>query len=103
MNLSFLRSLHGIWKENDLLSDTINLDFTAIPYWGDGSHLEHNWSGKRHTALASILAVLGQDPDSGIIDYSDSNIRHKDQGKVVLEFLDFYREGEGERPKIRDF
>ena len=96
MNLSFLRSLHGIWRENGLLSDTINLDFTASPYWGEDSHLENNWSGKRHTALASILAVLGQDPDSGIIDYSDSNIRHKDQDKVVLEFLDFYREGKGE-------
>ena len=93
MNLSFLRSMHSIWKKHGLLSDTMNLDFTAIPYWGDDSHLENNWSGKRSKALASILAVLGQDPDSGIIDYSDTTIRHEDQGEVVLEFLDFYREG----------
>lgn len=93
MNLSFLRSMQSIWKKHGLLSDTMNLDFTAIPYWGDDSHLENNWSGKRSKALASILAVLGQDPDSGIIDYSDTTIRHEDQGEVVLEFLDFYREG----------
>ncbi len=93
MNLLFLKSLHGIWRNNGLLSDTMNLDFTTIPYWGDDAHLENNWSGKRNKALASMLAVLGQDPDSGIIDYSETGIRHNDQDEVVLEFLDFYRNG----------
>jgi len=93
MNLSFLKSLHRIWKSNGLLSDTMNLDFTAIPYWGDDSQLENNWSGKRNKALSSMLAVLAQEPDSGIIDYTDSNIRHNNEPEVVLEFLDFYRDG----------
>lgn len=91
MNVAFLKELHQIWKDNELLSDTVNLDFTTIPYWGNDSHLENNWSGKRHKALASMLAVLGQDPDSGIIDYGDTNIRHKNQSNVVFEFLDFYQ------------
>lgn len=91
MNLAFLRSIHNIWKEQGLLSDTMNLDFTTIPYWGDDSHLENNWSGKRHTALASMLSVLAQDPDTGIIAYSQTGIRHEQQDEVVLEFLDFYR------------
>jgi transposase len=93
MNLAFLKSLHAIWIKNGLLSDTINLDFTTIPYWGDASHLENNWSGKRNKALESMLAVLGQDPDSGIIDYGETGIRHNEQDDVVLEFLDFYRAG----------
>ncbi len=93
MNLSFLKSLHRIWKSNELLSDTMNLDFTTIPYWGDDSQLENNWSGKRNKALSSMLAVLAQEPDSGIIDYTDSNIRHNNEPEVVLEFLDFYRDG----------
>ena len=91
MNLDFFKKLHNIWKERGLLSDTINLDFTSIPYWGDDAHLENNWSGKRNKSLTSILAVLAQEPDSGIIDYGDTNIRHKNQSDVVLEFLDFYR------------
>lgn len=91
MNLAFLRDLYGIWKKHGLVSDTINLDFTAIPYWGDDSHLENNWSGKRHTALASMLSVLAQCPDTGIITYSETGIRHEKQDDVVLEFLDFYR------------
>jgi hypothetical protein len=91
MNLDFLKRLHHLWKEKGLLSDTMNLDFTTIPYWGDADHLENNWSGKRHAALAGMLAVLAQDPDSGIIDYGNVNIRHKNKSKVVLEFVDFYR------------
>jgi hypothetical protein len=90
MNVSFLKSLHSIWLENSLLSDTVNLDFTAIPYWGDDNPFENNWSGKRGKALASIQAVLAQDPESGLLCYGDTTIRHDRQDNVVLEFLDFY-------------
>jgi len=92
VNLAFLKELHQIWIENGLLSDTSNLDFTTIPYWGDDSHLENNWSGKRNKALSSMLAVLAQDPDSGIIDYGDADVMHKNESAVVLEYLDFYRQ-----------
>jgi len=69
----------------------LTLIFTTIPYWGDDSHLENNWSGKRGKALGSMLAVLAHDPDSGLIDYGDVNILQKDESAVVIEFLDFYR------------
>jgi transposase len=98
MNLKFLRLLHSNWKALGLLGDTANLDFTTIPYWGDNEHLENNWSGKRGKALAGMLAVLAQDPDSGIIDYGDTNVMHKDESAVVLEFIDFYgKDGTGKR------
>lgn len=92
MNLEFLKCMHKLFADRDLLSDTANLDFTTVPYWGDDSHLENNWSGTRHKALPSILAVLGQDPESGIITYGDTSVRHENKNKVVLEFLDFYSE-----------
>ncbi|MGH2644867.1 MAG: transposase, partial [Chitinophagaceae bacterium] len=92
MNMKFLKSLHQIWVQHGLLSDTCNLDFTTIPYWGDDSHLENNWSGKRNKALSSMLAVLAQDPDNGIIDYGNSDVQHKNESAVVLEYLDFYRQ-----------
>lgn len=91
MNRNFLLKLNKKWVSEGLIGDTVNLDFTTIPYWGDGEHLENNWSGKRGKALSSMLAVLAQDPDSGIIDYGDVNVLHKDESAVVLEFLDFYR------------
>ncbi len=91
MNLEFLKSLHKIWSKNDLLSDTANLDFTTIPYWGDNDHLENNWSGKRGKAMASMLAILAHDPDSGIINYGNTNVIHKNESAEILEFLDFYK------------
>jgi len=93
MNQAFLKQLHQLWIKFGLLEDTSNLDFTTIPYWGDDSHLENNWSGKRGKALGSMLAVLAHDPDSGLIDYGSANVLQKDESAVVLEFLDFYRAG----------
>ena len=93
MNLSFLKLLHNKWVSEGLLCDTVNLDFTTVPYWGNNEHLENNWSGKRNKALPSMLAVLAQDSDSGIIDYGDTNVMHENESAVVLEFLDFYRSG----------
>jgi len=91
MNLAFLKRLHKIWQKNGLLSDTYNLDFTTIPYRGEDEPMENNWSGKRGKALTSMLAVLAESPDSGLIDYGDTTIAHKNQDAVVLEFLDFYK------------
>ena len=62
-------------------------------YRQKGSHVysdEHCWSGKCGTALSSMLAVLTQDPDTGLIDYGIADILQKDESDVVLEFLDFY-------------
>jgi hypothetical protein len=92
MNVNFLKKLHRIWQNQGLLGDTFNLDFVTVPYWGDDAHLENNWSGKRGKSLASMLCVLAQDPDSGIIDYGDFDVRHENEHLVVLEFLDFYQQ-----------
>ena len=91
MNRSFLKGLHKIWHRHGLLCDTANIDFTTIPYWGDASHLENNWSGTRNKGLASMLSVLAQDPESGIITYADTTIRHDNKSAVAVEFLDFYK------------
>lgn len=90
MNLKLLQGLNKVWKANKLVADTANLDFVTIPYWGTGKHLEYNWSGKRNRALQSIQAAISQDPDSGIITYGNTTIRHNNNATVVLEFLDFY-------------
>jgi predicted DNA-binding protein YlxM (UPF0122 family) len=101
MNLDFLRSLHKVWMKHGLLDDTVNLDFTTIPYWGEGDHLENNWSGKRKTALTSILAVLAQNPDTGIIDYGDTNVKHQNESDVILEYLDFYNSSNSNKQELK--
>ena len=96
-NVAFMKTLGKIYENHDLLSDTANLDFTAIPYWGDEDPFENNWSGKRSKALISIQAALAQDPETGIICYGDTTVKHDNQDNVVLEFLDFYKEGTGRK------
>ena len=103
MNMNFLRAMHKLWQKNGLLSDTSNLDFVAMPYWGDDSHVENNWSGTRHKVLASILAVVAQDPDSGIITYGDADLKHSNEHDVVVEFLDFYKTSGGDNLKYLVF
>ena len=101
MNVDFLKQLHKTWLDAGLLGDTANLDFTTVPYWGDDDHLENNWSGKRNKALASMLFVLAHDPDTGIIDYGKADVKHKNESKVVLEFLDFYKQGENKNDTLK--
>ena len=101
MNKEFLKLLHQKWISEGLLGDTFNLDFTTIPYWGEDEHLENNWSGKRGKALSSMLAVLAHDPDSGIIDYGNANVTHKNESAIILEFLDFYRQTPEETKRLR--
>jgi transposase len=102
-NITFLKSINRVFVDNELLSDTANLDFTAIPYWGDGDPFENNWSGTRSKALISIQAALAQDPDSGIICYGDATVKHDNQASVALEFLDFYTESMGKNVKYLVF
>ncbi len=84
MNLSFLKSLHNLWLSEGLLGDTVNLDFTTIPYWGNDEHLENNYSGKRNKGLPSILAVFAQDAHSGIINFVHRQIKDKNQNTLFL-------------------
>ena len=68
-----MKNLSKLWHEEGLLSDTVGMDFTTIPFWGeDDAHLENNWSGTRRKAIPSILAALAHDPQSGIITYGDT-------------------------------
>ena len=94
-NVAFLKSINSIFARLGLWSDTANLDFTAIPYWGDEDPFENNWSGKRSKALISIQAALAQDPDTGLLCYGDTTVKHGAQNDVVLEFIDFYHDCAG--------
>ena len=101
MNIAFMKDCNRIWNENGLLSDTVNMDFVAVPYWGDPDTFERNWSGKRRTAIESVEAALAHNPDTGIICYGDTTVLHENQSRVVLEFLDFYHSDENEDRKLR--
>jgi len=102
-NLALLRELARIFQSDDSGSDTFNLDFKAIPHWGDQSVLENNWVGMRSKRIKSLLALLVQNPDTGMLMYSDAGIRHRNESNAVLEFVDFWKEGLNKSPKMLIF
>lgn len=102
-NKKFLIQLSRIFKDGELEQGEFNLDFKTIPHWGDASVLEKNWSGSRSKAIKSILALIAQDPDTGLISYTDAEIKHKNQSDAVVEFVDFWKEGRGSCPKMLIF
>jgi hypothetical protein len=92
MNIKFLKLL--ALKVNNIigLSGEINLDFTAIPHWGDKSVLEKNWSGTRRHTLKSVLALLAQDAQTGLLCYGNAEVKRKSSECEVLKFVDFWQE-----------
>lgn len=101
-NLSLLKSLVTCFK-GDHEEEEFNLDFKAIPHWGDESVLEKNWCGARSRAMKSILSLIVQCPQSGMISYTDAELKHNTQNDAVLDFVDFWKSGKGIAPKMLIF
>ena len=98
----FLKALAGIFTDPADGGD-FNLDFKAIPHWGDESVLEKNWSGSRNKAIKSLLGLIVQAPASGMLSYTDAELKHADQNGAVLDFVDFWKDGGGPAPKMLIF
>lgn len=102
-NKQFMADLAAIFTVPDCESGEFNLDFHAIPHWGDLSVLENNWNGNRGKTMKSVLSLIVQDPNSGLLSYTDAEVRHENQENAILEFVDFWREARGESPKMLIF
>lgn len=102
-NKTLLSELARIFRDDDLENGEFNLDFKAIPHWGDASVLEKNWAGSRSKAMKSILALVAQDPSTGNLSYTNAEIRHANQSDAVFDFVDFWKSGRGVDPKMLIF
>ena len=102
-NRNFLVQLSRIFRDDEAECGEFNLDFKAIPHWGDESVLERNWAGARSKALKSILSLIVQNPCTGYVSYTNAEIRHRDQKDAVIDFVDFWKKGRGGAPKMLIF
>jgi len=102
-NRELLLGLSDIFKEERSAQGEFNLDFKAIPHWGDTSVLENNWVGARSRGMKSLLALLVEEPATGFLSYSDAEIRHRNKNEAVVEFVDFWKQGRGVAPKMLIF
>ncbi|MCP4934073.1 MAG: MerR family transcriptional regulator, partial [bacterium] len=102
-NRQLLSRLSQIFQDEIEEDGEFNLDFKAIPHWGDDSVLERNWSGSRSKAIKSLLALIVQQPAMGQLAYTNAQIKHCDQAEAVFDFIDFWKQGRGRAPKLLIF
>lgn len=104
MNKQFMINLAKIFSGlEEEAAGEFNLDFHAIPHWGDLSQLENNWNGSRGKSMKSALSLIVHDPISGFLSYTDAEVKHENQNDAILEFVDFWKEVQGESPKLLVF
>jgi hypothetical protein len=102
-NRRLLERLSRIFQDEIEEDGEFNLDFKAIPHWGDDSVLEKNWSGSRSKVIKSLLALIVQQPATGQLAYTNAQIKHRDQAEAVFDFIDFWKQGHGCAPKLLIF
>jgi len=75
--------------------DTINLDFHAIPHYGEKSEMDDNWVGARHQRLKSALTLFAQDGDSRHLLYTNTDIDREDEPNEIMNFVDYWTDVKG--------
>ena len=68
-------------------SDTTNLDFHAVPRWGEQSVLDKNWVGARGKGIKSALTVFAQDMSSKLLVYAQADIRRGEADEQIIDFV----------------
>lgn len=72
-------------------SSFINLDFHAIPHFGDQSQMEKVWCGVRSKAIKGANTLFAQDSDSNAIIYTRADILRKNETKEILQFVAYWQ------------
>jgi len=76
-------------------SDTINLDFHAIPHFGNESVMEKVWSGSRNKAIKGANTFVAQNDASNCIVYSNSDVPRKEASGEIKHFVDYWLDVKG--------
>src|SRR2546422_893457 len=77
---------------------SFNLDFHAIPYFGQDEFVERHYLSKRSRSQKSILVFLAQEADSQVVCYSRADLLRRDQADAVLAFVEFWKQSWGQLP-----
>lgn len=72
-------------------SSLINLDFHAIPHFGEQSQMEKVWCGSRSKAMKGANTLFAQDGQSNAIIYTRADILHKNETDEILHFVTYWK------------
>ena len=77
---------------------SFNLDFHAIPFFGDDDFVERHYLSKRSRSQKSILVFLAQASDSQVVCYSRADLLKREQADQVVRFAQFWKQQQGHYP-----
>ena len=78
---------------------SFNLDFHAVPFFGQDEFIERHYLSKRSRRDKAVLTFIAQDADSDTLCYSNADIRKGEENDEVLRFVDFWKETHGQVPE----
>lgn len=90
----FVLKMESIYPEY-YQGKTINLDFHAIPHYGEKSKMDANWVGSKHQRLKSAQTLFAQDGESKYLLYVNTNIDREDESNEILNFVDYWIDVKG--------
>ena len=86
---NFISQMESMYPEY-YRGETINLDFHAIPHYGEKSKMDANWVGSKHQRLKSVQTLFAQDGDSRHLLYANTDIDRKDESNEIMNFVNYW-------------
>jgi transposase len=89
---NFVRQMnhHHVYR-----SDTINLDFHAIPHYGDESVLQTHWVPTKGKRMKGALTLFAQDCESTVFHYAQADILRSEASEQIIAFARFWKKVHG--------
>jgi len=82
-----------------MAGQSINLDFHAVPFFGNDPHVQDHYLSQRSRRQPSILTFLAQDADSHVFCYSNADIRRGEEANEIFRFITFWTHQHGKAPQ----
>ncbi|MCR4319000.1 MAG: hypothetical protein NUV74_01515 [Candidatus Brocadiaceae bacterium] len=85
--VTLLKKWNSVLKDKGYIQGRhINLDFHAIPHWGEESQLENHWVSTSGKAMKSVLCFFAQDLDTTYLCYSNGQLSKEDAPDEILNY-----------------
>lgn len=79
--------------------DSFDLDFHTIPFHGEDALVQKHYVSKRSRRQKGILAFVAQDASTHVFCYGNAELRKEEQNDEILNFVKFWEQRTGQRPK----
>ena len=77
---------------------SFNLDFHAVPFFGEDEFIERHYLPRRTHADKAVLTFIAHDADADVLCYANADIRRGEESDEVLRFVDFWKKVHGKLP-----